>query len=368
MNKIHHVFNFMKYNVLSILVVCETWLSVNTPSSYVDLPGFKFFRSDSGDNIKKHGVGVNISYHLTPFEVLNSMKNTLVIYLKEWDVFLVAIYRPPSYLESDNESLINVIRQNCFGKNAILLGDLNLPSLKWAEDYTLDGYVTPLDLKFSEVFVECGLTQWIREGTFVPSGNILDLVFTSESDSVGQYKVYPPFPNCHHSPVVIDYLPAMYSQKEIQSQIHLCWRKGNYDSVNRELMCIDWSTIALDSMDDSYDSFLNILQICIADNIPKFNKKMHIPSWLKRPPRSLYDDRSRLWLNYKGLRAQFGRRDIRTSSALEDFQGANRVLKNYSIRRKLEYERGIISSINTAPKLFHSYIRHKKRVGQLLDH
>ena len=85
------------------------------------------------------------------------------------------------------------------------------------------------------------------------------MIFTSEPDSVGQYEVYPPFPNCHHSPVVIDYLPAVDSQKEIQSQIRLCWRKGDYDAVNRELVCIDWSTIGLGSVDDSYDTFLNVI-------------------------------------------------------------------------------------------------------------
>ena len=184
-NKVSHVFNFINFHALSILVVCETWLSINTPSSFVELPGFKFFRSDSGDSVRKHGVGVYISNKLTPSENIMVMKNTLVIYLKEWCVYLVAIYRPPSYSDADNDHLIEIIHQYCFGKNVILLGDLNLPSLKWSEEYTLNGYVTPLDQKFYEVFLECGLNQWIREGTFFPSGNILDLIFTSEPDSVG---------------------------------------------------------------------------------------------------------------------------------------------------------------------------------------
>ena len=83
MNKVGHIFYFINSNFLSVLVVCETWLSVDTPSSFVDLPGFKFFRSDSGDTVRKHGVGLYVSNKLTPSECNVVMKNTLVIYLKE---------------------------------------------------------------------------------------------------------------------------------------------------------------------------------------------------------------------------------------------------------------------------------------------
>ena len=361
MNKICHVYNFMISQELSVLVVCETWLTAETPSSFVDLPGFNFFRSDSGDGIRKHGVGMYVSAKLTSSEVEVAMKNVLIVYLEEWSIYLVAVYRPPSYLENDNECLISFLSEYCYGRNVILLGDFNLPSIKWSEEYTLNGYVNPLDMRFYETFLECGLVQWIRDSTFVTSGNTLDLIFTSEIDSVGQYEIFPPFPNCHHSPVVISYLPAIKSQDSRSSPPRLCWVKGNYEEITEELLQVDWGNVLDGNADECYEGFLRILESSVKRHVPKSNVGSYVPPWLREPPRSLSRSRSQLWANYKNIRASYGRRDSRSQAALESFMEVNRCFRNYSIEQRVDYETRITSSISSAPKLFHSYIRNKKK-------
>ena len=376
-NKIYHVFNFMISNKLSILSVCETWLTKSTPSSFVELPGFNFFRSDAGGCIKKHGVGIYVASHLTVSEVDVDFGNTLVIYVKEWSLYLMAVYRPPSYSEAENARLLDLIHEFCFGRKVILVGDFNLPTLKWLNEYTLDSYVTPLDLRFYEGFLECGLVQWVRDGTFVPSCNILDLIFTSEADSVGHFEVCPPFPNCFHSPVVISYLPITQSDQFESSELRTLWKRGNYDAINEDLLSVNWNSIFCDNISESYDNFIGVLRASIEQHVPTCGKKDRVVPWLKVPPRSLSNNRSRLWSSYKRTRSLYGRRDNRALEALGLFMEANRCLRNYSLQQRMDYESRLISSISSAPKLFHSYIRDKKKgrsavgplrvLGSLLD-
>ena len=50
-----------------------------------------------------------------------------------------------------------------------------------------------MDLKFFDCFTVLGLTQWVNQSTFLTSGNILDIVLSSEGDRIGIIEVMPPF-------------------------------------------------------------------------------------------------------------------------------------------------------------------------------
>ena len=59
---------------------------------------------------------------------------------------------------------------------------------------------------FFDTFYLLGLSQWFKEDSFVDFDNILDLVFSTESDRVGEVWVREAFPKCHHCPVVFEYI------------------------------------------------------------------------------------------------------------------------------------------------------------------
>ena len=48
------------------------------------------------------------------------------------------------------------------------------------------------------------LTQQVREPTFIQSGNIFYLIWTSELERVEDIEVFNSLPGCLHSPVVCD--------------------------------------------------------------------------------------------------------------------------------------------------------------------
>ena len=88
----------------------------------------------------------------------------------------------------------------------MVLGDFNLPSLRWDMEEPLDYYIYPLDLEFYEMFATVGLSQVVREPTNFPSCTILDLILLSHSDRMGCCCVLPPLPSCSHACILISYI------------------------------------------------------------------------------------------------------------------------------------------------------------------
>ena len=93
---------------------------------------------------------------------------------------------------------------------------------------------------FMDVFITLGLTQWVKLPTFYHSGNILDLVLTSEEDRIGVLELLPPFPNCGHCAVIFDYNFQFTSENSILERGRRSWFKGNYKEIERHLQHYDW--------------------------------------------------------------------------------------------------------------------------------
>ena len=82
----------------------------------------------------------------------------------------------------ENSALLHFLQGMYGGDEVLVMGDFNLPTLKWPlEDYD-DSGVRSLDSLYRDCFVELGCTQWVYFGTFVGSDNVLDLVFISDED------------------------------------------------------------------------------------------------------------------------------------------------------------------------------------------
>ena len=309
-NKLTYVHNLIKCENLMALAICETWLVERISSSYVELPGYKFFRRDVSGTIRKHGVGLYLdsSIQVVPVEV--EVPNVLVVNILCWEIYLVVVYRPPSNIESDNSQLLQFLADFCLDKNVLVFGDFNLPTLRWLSDQESDvGYVTPLDSSFSDAFMMVGLNQLVHEPTFVASGNILDLVLSSDLEMVGDVFVLPPLPNCQHSPVVVEmYVPGVGDSLQVPDTGVRLWFKGNYDAICRELLLIDWEGLFEGLGPDScYNVFLSYIDDLVDQYVPVTHNGV-TSKRISDPPRSLLRDRSRAWEDFKRLRGSLGRR------------------------------------------------------------
>ena len=81
--------------------------------------------------------------------------------------------------------------------------------------------------------------------------------------------------------------------------------------------------------------------------------------WLCKPPRQLTLARSTAWSFYKSMRSLHGRNNPDVHAAWLSFNELNFQYRNFSRAKQCEYERKILSLLDTAPEVFHSYIREK---------
>ena len=127
------------------------------------------------------------------------------MHLISLQLYIIVVYRPPSYTQLENDYLVNFLSEFCSNKHVIILGDFNLPAVDWAEKKAMfKGYDSSTQC-FLDCFITLGLKQWVNFPTFHPSGNILNLVFTSDLDRVGTVTSLCPMPGCSHLPVLLDY-------------------------------------------------------------------------------------------------------------------------------------------------------------------
>ena len=330
-------------------------------SSFVELAGYRFYRCDVEGTVRKHGVGLYLADGLDAASVDINVPNVLVVHLLAWDLYVIVVYRPPSYDEQENYVLKQFIVDFCFGKNVLILGDFNLPSLRWNEEGELaEGYIRPLDLEFYEAFLEVGLTQSVSMPTFALSGSILDLIFVSNAEMVGSIEVLPPFPRCHHSPVLVDLCLEDTLDPPAEKYIRL-WNKGNYVAVCNELESMDWDSLFVDQdIDDCFSQFVEISHELINRHVPEVVMEVKPHKWT-RPPRALAGRRSAAWKHFLATRGRVGRHHELCLLAWQEFSNLNLEFRNHSLNRQWEHELKLVRSLSHSPKLFHGYLRRKKK-------
>ena len=124
-SKLHSLHSLIMSNNLKVICVTESHLLAHMPNSYVDIPSYRLLRSDSDGSVYKHGVCAYIHYSLLIDGVIAHKPNILSFHLMTFNVYIMVIYRPPSFTSLQNEDLANVIANFCQGKEVILLGDFN---------------------------------------------------------------------------------------------------------------------------------------------------------------------------------------------------------------------------------------------------
>ena len=360
-NKINYLFNLIKTEALEVVSVTETWLTGSCSSSFVSIPGFTLHRGDVAGNVRKHGAALYISDGLKQVQVDVLLPNVAVVQLVDFDLYVLSVYRPPSYNSAENLALINFLIDFLPGKEILMLGDFNLPTLKWSVELVPDSYMSPNDSLFYDCFSECGLFQWVTFGTFFPSNNTLDLILTTDEDRIGEVYSSPPLPGCHHCPVTCSVIFQFNVEAEQMVDDRLSWSNANYAGICEDLMSVDWE-LAFSEMDihECYDYFVSVVGDCIEEHVP-LRPVYRGGRWLSEPPRAVKSERKRLWALYKQSRRCFGRSSQQASLALGNYQEINRTYRNYARLKQGRYEERLVSLISEAPKLFHSYLRERKK-------
>ena len=312
-NKLNHVYNLLNEYKINLLGISETWLTQDITDATLYIPNYNIVRSDNPGSARKHGVALYVHVSLK-FLVVEQLLNVLTVYLIDYDVYIIVVYRPPSYSEGDNMLLINYLLGFCCNKEVVLVGDFNLPTLCWNLNDVFSEYISPLDLQFYNTFIQLGLVQIVTSSTNFPSGNILDLFLTTDSERIGSCSVLAPLPRCCHAPVLCSYVfqsLSKFNEFSTDRQIRI-WTKGNYRQIEHILSDVDWF-FELDNLspDIQYNKFLAILNPLINRFVPLKNMDTSSkPPWITNPPRSSKRERAYMWQHFKNLRLLLGRQHI----------------------------------------------------------
>ena len=295
--------------------------------------------------------------------------NVVFVYLVDFDTYVITVYRPPSYTNEQNIAIIDFLIDFCDDKEVVIQGDFNLPTLLWQDDDLANNYVLPIDRTFLDCFTNIGLSQVVKESTNFPSCTILDLCLVTHAERVFSCEVLPPLPACSHGAVLISYTfqtrDNPYYMHTQSSNFRRIWAKGKYSIMSNCLRDVDWEDefYTIDAQ-HQYTKFITILNSLIERFVPVFdcNAQKKLP-WAINPPRSLIHDKNVAWVRFKEIRGSYGRTHQNTLDAWNKFHDVNTTIKHFAVNSQIEYEKSISCQIGPNPKLFHSYIKHR-RVGK----
>ena len=335
-------------------------MQVSDPSGIVNIPGYYIYRNDYISDIRKYGVCIYVKNNIVAHVVKeHALPNTIALSMPKLKIFILCVYRPPSYDNVQNLELTNYIYNFSLGKEIIILGDFNLPSIKWNSDPE-NWSLSANDALFYATFNSLGMTQWVKESTFITSGNILDLVFSSENDRIMNISIDPPFPACGHVLVSFEYL-FQSLDNDTGISFKLDWGKGDYQGIRTCLKDIDWDFEFFSLGSNEINELLTSLLLNLIDKfIPKKSFKCGLRPWEKKLPRYFANRCSSLWRKFKLYRRTYGRNSVQALQSFYHFNQSNNLLKSELFNLQVAYEETLSTTRDVKPKLFHSYIRHKK--------
>ena len=350
--KLSYLGDAVKRHSWDVVGITESHLIESLSSSYVNISGFTLFRNDSPDNISKHGVCCYVRNSIMVDSVSKPLPNTLTLRLVLYNVFILIVYRPPSSTSTDNKRLAGFVTDFCSDKEVVVVGDFNLPSIGWLQD---DQTVrcSASDKMFLETFSSLGLTQWVLEPTFPRSGNILDIVLTTEPDRVGTLDVLPPLPSCDHCPTSFEYVFSNQCVHILSDPPqHRAWHRGKYHSICKRLSDIDWNfELSYRDVNGSYSFLVSLLTGLVEEFVP-LQPADRGPPWPSRPPASLTRQCQNAWSAFKEVRRRLGRTSDEAATALDTFLRLNKQRRDFSVRSQAAYENGLVSRLLITPSFF----------------
>ena len=194
------------------MALSETWLSEHHDAE-IHIQGYSLFRQDRAQTKGKRGrnsggVAVYVRDDAASnteiiFTFSNGVIEALGIHIKTWNLAVVIVYRTPDDPKHNRKSAEKEFSQflkaarDCLKKlpaptpDIILCGDFNLPNADWNSGECRSGAsrVREEQKMVSALYsfaVDNFLVQQIEQPTH-RDGNILDLLFTNNSDLVHSY-------------------------------------------------------------------------------------------------------------------------------------------------------------------------------------
>ena len=356
-NKMSEMRAIATINDPDILIVTETWTNEAISNEYLGIGGYDIIeRKDRNDTNKGRGGGILIYVK----KVLYSWKMDCetefnqcgVIGIKRngRDLRVVGVYRSPNSTKPNDDLLCEwVAKMNGL---YVIIGDFNLPDTRWQT-----GCAGAKGRRFLETMKDKFLTQHVEVATH-DSGNILDLIISSEEDLVRDVQMIGKIGKSDHAMIMcqIDTEVARSKCARMSPNFY----RANIDAMRKD-MNRDWTRVMKGTVNEMWALLKESLETTIAHHVPP-KKKRHNdePKWLDAEVRRKIGEKQRAWSEWK--------RTGRTSDKLK-YTKTERESKKMIRNKKNAYEQNIAKNRKTNPKMYFSYVnsakRQRSRVGPL---
>ncbi|XP_053686529.1 uncharacterized protein LOC128736071 [Sabethes cyaneus] len=311
------------------------------------------------------GVKINLKSTTVSFTEADMLEQTAVrIEMKDGNIFICAVYLPPNSDPVLYERHAACTQQlSLLAKDrdkTIVLGDYNLPHLRWDYDDEMNCFLPMNASAESELtLVQSLLMTGLQQQNYCvnDNGRLLDLVFTSSTACVEIFE--PPIPllriDRHHKPIVLKLNAENIYEEEKDERFD--FRLCDMSLVNGLIQQIDWSQLLeIGSVDDAVTRFYDELYQIFRANVPlrKGKRKFHNKQpWWNGQLRNL---RNRL---RKARKRYFRCRSESRKIEMREIEAQFNSLNASSFR---DYIHRIEDNVRADPKSFWTYVKDRQAV------
>jgi hypothetical protein len=257
------------------------------------------------------------------------------------DIVFYLIYRSPNappQIMNDLESLVRGVK-----KNAILVGDFNLPDIDWEM-----GTGSARTASFLEAVDDVMLTQMVDFSTQV-KGNCLDLVLTNIPERIVDIEEAGRLGKSDHEMILLTVGGcggSVHSNREVYN-----WGRADWTSMKNDLAGTDWSaTLHGKSADEMWTTFRSRLDELRKKYVPtRVMRNRQRPLWMTKEILQAINRKRRLWKEAKKGRNR------------EQYEEADTRVQKLIRNAKRNYEKRLATGNGGNNRSFYSYVKQRTK-------
>lgn len=368
--------SYAAFESFDFLALTETWLCDGISDAELGFSQHSIYRKDRHQGTGKDDVGggaliaVNRKYCSSVIGTVNSLADQIFVKVKTLTgncIIGCAYFPPNSTLQAYinfTEAIETIFEQNPTYKY-ILLGDFNLPHTTWSIDNSrtycnVNKSCEKSILNSSLLLSTVNYTNLFQINNIPNLNNrTLDLIFTSDKDTIVNRPVINLVPCDKHHPALDFYLTSNDKFVELNSD-ELCFdfNRADYLKINEELCNISWLPFFLNnSLDSSINYFYGFIYNQIFKYVPQYTKKAcNYPAWYSSSLKKLLHSKHLAHTKYKSSQLK---------SDYHKFSNLRKQCKSMAKNDYSAYIRETEESIKIDMKSFWKFCNNKRGVSGL---
>ncbi len=364
----------------TVLALSETWLTPEHLDAEVNIKGYNLFRADRLSR-PRGGVALYIREDMATVPILqfsNDAVEIVAVKIKALDSIYFSAYRPPDTSTDEWEEAMEALTEAIHITQAhqrfltvIGSGDFNLPNVDWADTscpaVRLEG--ASREAMAAARLFELTDSQFLEQIVKVPTreGNILDLVFSNNTQSISHYEVIHTVIMSDHSLLITVMTDGPGARPSIPAAGNVYTTKiGEFDmrkgteetwtSYQSLLSNLDWGSMAAGlSLVDRVKLLEDTIVDAVSNCFPVKGSKVS-GNRIPKQMRKLMNRRKKL-----GIKLLKSKSAEAVTEMLSELESVEITIKESHERKIWREEKAAVEKIKSDPTAFYNFARSRSR-------